>query len=406
MKKLICITLLFCSAALSAQETQPTNQANFELGNGLTFNLNDGDYQFYISGFIQPSVSFEKIEDSDVDYQFNARRTYFMLGGNAVKEKVSFLIQTDFSLSDPLLDAWIAYHPFSWISVTAGQKQNFVNNREMLYREDRLQFTDRSLSSQLFSRTGREFGLFVETNFEFGEKLAIAPKASLTSGDGRNSFGSDSRDADFGGVKIGGRLDVYPLGYFTKGNDLYTADLAHEESLKLVLGAAASQNNGASHANGEGHGDFIFYNASGDIALPDYSKFYTDLLMKYKGASMLLEYTNASVSGIEEVYLDDSASTILAPTQISEFLILGDSFTGQLGYVTKSGLGFDFRYENVKPEFNSNASSLVSEFNNYTFGFTKYFEGNNLKLQAAVSTTDVVQGNNITTGELLFQIVF
>lgn len=406
MKQLICITLLFCSFILIAQETEPTNQANFQLGEGLTFNLNDGDYKFFISGFIQPSISFDKVEDDDADYQFNARRSFFMLGGTAVKEKISFLLQTDFSSVDPLLDAWIAYHPYSWLTVTAGQKQNFVNNREMLFREDRLQFTDRSLSSRTFSRTGREFGLFVETNFQFGDKIAIVPKASLTSGDGRNSFGSDSRDADYGGVKIGGRLDIYPLGYFTKGNDLFTADLAHEETLKLVLGAAASKNNGASHQNGEGHGNFLLYNQDGNIELPDYSQFYTDLLLKYKGFSMLLEYTNATVSGIEQIYVNDNASNILAPTQISEFLILGDSFTGQFGYVTKSGYSVDFRYENTKPEFNTNTNSLLSEFSNYTFGFTKYFDGNNLKLQAAVSTTDFVEGNNITTGELLFQIVF
>lgn len=167
-------------------------------------------------------------------------------------------MQTDFSSRDPLLDAWIAYHPFSWFTISAGQKQNFVNNREMLYREDRLQFTDRSLSSRTFSRTGREFGLFVETNFEFGNGIVLAPKASLTSGDGRNSFGTDSRDTDFGGIKIGARLDVYPLGAFKQGNDLYTADLKREDKLKVLVGAAVSQNNGASHSAGEGHGEFYY----------------------------------------------------------------------------------------------------------------------------------------------------
>ena len=406
MKHLICISLLICTLTLKAQEKEPKNSANFELGKGITFNLNDGDYQFFISGFIQPSVSYDKQEGSDADYRFNARRSFFMLGGTAVKEKVSFLVQTDFSNRDPLLDAWIAYHPFSWLTVTAGQKQNFVNNREMLYREDRLQFTDRSLSSRTFSRTGREFGLFVETNFEVGNGIIIAPKASLTSGDGRNSFGADSRDTDFGGMKIGGRLDVYPLGAFKDGNDLYTADLKREEQLKLLVGAAVSENKGASHPAGEGHGDFLLYDLNGNISLPDYSQFYTDLLLKYRGFSALFEYTNAAASGLDRLYTNTNATTILAPTQISEFLVLGDSFTAQAGYVTTGGLSFDFRFENSSPEFNNNAASVLSEFSNYTFGITKYFDGNNLKLQAAISTTDFAQGNNITTGELLFQIVF
>lgn len=406
MKNLICISLMFCATILIAQEEEPKNSADFELGKGITFNLNDGDYQFFISGFIQPSISFEKVKGSDSDYQFNSKRAFFMLGGNAVKEKISFLVQTDFSIRDPLLDAWIAYHPFSWLTVSAGQKQNFVNNREMLYREDRLQFTDRSLSSRTFSKTGREFGLFVETNFEFGNGVIIAPKASLTSGDGRNSFGADSRDTDFGGVKIGGRLDVYPLGAFKPGNDLYTADLKREEKLKVLVGAAVSKNNGASHPAGEGHGEFLLYDQNGSVALPDYSQFYTDLLLKYQGFSALLEYANGAASGLDRLFIDENATTILAPTQISQFLILGDSFTAQAGYVTTSGLSFDFRYENSQPEFDTNTDSLLSDFSNYTFGITKYFDGNNLKLQAAISTTDFAQGNNITTGELLFQIVF
>lgn len=406
MKHLICISLLFCATLLNAQEEEPKNSADFELGKGITFNLNNGDYQFFISGFIQPSVSFEKAKGSDSDYQFNAKRAFFMLGGTAVKEKISFLVQTDFSSRDPLLDAWIAYHPFSWFTISAGQKQNFVNNREMLYREDRLQFTDRSLSSRTFSRTGREFGLFVETNFEFGNGIVLAPKASLTSGDGRNSFGTDSRDTDFGGIKIGARLDVYPLGAFKQGNDLYTADLKREDKLKVLVGAAVSQNNGASHSAGEGHGEFLLYDQNGSIALPDYSQFYTDLLLKYQGFSALLEYTNATATGLDRLFIDENAATILAPTQISQFLILGDSFTAQAGYVTTGGLSFDFRYENSQPEFDTNTDSILSDFSNYTFGITKYFDGNNLKLQAAISPPDFALGNNITTGELLFQIVF
>lgn len=106
------------------------------------------------------------------------------------------------------------------------------------------------------------------------------------------------------------------------------------------------------------------------------------------------------------MFIDENAATILAPTQISQFLILGDSFTAQAGYVTTGGLSFDFRYENSQPEFDTNTDSLLSDFSNYTFGITKYFDGNNLKLQAAISTTDFALGNNITTGELLFQIVF
>ncbi len=407
MKKLSLLFVFFCvSIAINAQEKDEKNIASFKLGSGLNFSFNEGDYQFNFGGFIQPSYIYSKVDGMDADNEFNAKRTYLIIGGKAVKEKVSFLVQMDYSLSDPLLDAWVAYHPFESTTISFGQKQTFVNNREMLYREDKLQFTDRSLLSQTLSNTGREFGVFIDTKFTIGEKFGIVPMFALTSGDGRNSFGSDTRDTDLGGLKVGGRLDVYPLGYFTEGNDLYSADIAHEESLKFVLGAAASQNSGASNAVGEGHGDFLLYDANGNISLPNYSQVYADFLLKYNGFSFLGEYVNASACGIDEVYIDDSGNEILAPGQISEILALGDSYNLQLGYVTKSGFSFDFRYESASQEFNSNINSILQDADSYTFGLTKYFINNNLKMQASVSSIDVNNGSNQTVGEFLVQIVF
>ena len=128
--------------------------------------------------------------------------------------------------------------------------------------------------------------------------FGIVPQVAITSGDGRNSFGTDSRDVDLGGLKYGARLDIYPLGFFSEGNDKSTADLAHEESPKLVLGVAASYNDGASHSAGEGHGDFFLYNADGRVQLPDYRQVYGDILVKYKGISVLGEYLIATATSL------------------------------------------------------------------------------------------------------------
>lgn len=404
MKKLICIILLISNTVLFAQKIDSKNSANFELGKGLTFDLNEGNYQFFLGGFIQPSITFEKTTGSETDYGFNSKRSFFMLGGNAVKEKISFLLQTDFSLSNPLMDAWVAYHPTSWLTISAGQKQTFVNNREMMVREDRLQFTDRGLLSQTFSNTGREFGLFLES--KFGNKFGFAPKFAVTSGDGRNSFGTDSRDSDLGGIKIGGRLDLYPLGFFTEGNDLLTADLAREQSPKILFGGAVSKNNGASNSVGEGHGNFMMYDASGRNNLPNYTQLYIDLLFKYKGFSFLGEYANATVNGLNINYIDATANQILAPQQISEFLVLGDSYNLQVGYVTKKGWGFDTRYESNSPEFSSNLNSLLTDASSVQFGLTKYLNNNNLKIQAAVTSVNITNGSNQTFGEIMMQIAF
>lgn len=403
VKKLACLTIVLSVSVMYAQE-EPKNTSDSKLGKGLTFSFNEGAYQFNIGGFIQPNIGYEKLKDMDSDFEFNVKRAFFTLSGKAMKEKVSFLLQTDFSQSSPLMDAWVAYHPTEWLTITGGQKQTFVNNREMLYREDKLQFTTKSMLSTNFSDTGREFGLFLEA--KFGTKFGIAPKFAITSGDGRNSFGSDSRDVDYGGMKIGGRLDLYPLGYFTEGNDLFTADLAHESNPKLVVGFAASNNHGASNPIGEGHGDFLLYDSNGKDNLPDYAQVYVDLLLKYKGFSLLTEYANASASGLDQPFTDASGTTLLAPQQISEYLVLGDSYNIAVGYVTSGGYSFDFRYGSNQPEFNNYNSSILQDSKGYTFGFSKYFDGNNLKIQTAVSKIDYALGSDVTTAELLVQIVF
>lgn len=403
---LLCVCIPFFANAQDDDdfEDEERNKASFNLGSGLDFSFNEGNYHFNMSGFIQPNYQSTKMSGTDVDNSFNSKRTFLQFSGNAKKEKVSFFIQLDYSSSDPLMDAWVAYHPTEKITVSFGQKQTFVNNREMTFREDRLQFNDRSFLSQNFSNTGREFGVFVES--KFGDKFGIVPMIALTSGDGRNSFGTDSRDSDLGGLKFGGRLDLYPLGYFKDGNDLTSADLGREDALKMVVGFAGSMNKGASNASGEGHGDFLFYDADGANNLPDYNQLYMDILMKYRGFSFLAEYVNSNASNLDLVFTDANASQLLAPTQISQFLVLGDSFNLQTGYVTESGYSFDVRYENMNPEFENQTASILQDTSAFTIGLSKYFKGNALKLQTSYSNINAASGNDVSTFQILMQITF
>jgi len=402
---LLLFILAFSSLQLYAQGVRMQNKAVADPDNGLRFSLNNGDYLIQIGGFIQPAYLYKKVDTSTTSEQFfNAKRTYFQLSGRAIKEKVSFLIQTNFSNQRPLLDAWVAYHPYEFLTVTFGQKQTFVNNREMLFREDRLQFTERSLLSEQLSSSGREFGLFIESRF--GDKIGIVPQLAITSGDGRNSFGADSRDTDLGGLKYGGRLDLYPFGYFTEGNDRYSADLKREESLKMVVGSAFSINRGASNAIGEGHGDFLIYNNAGQVSLPNYRQLYVDMMAKYQGFSLLLEFGNATAGGLSENYADENAVLLLAPQQISSYLQLGNCYNAQLGYVTPQGYSLDLRYGESLPEFASYTNSLFLGTKSYTLGLTRYFKGHNLKAQTAISRLSSAAGVNTNVVEVMMQFAF
>ena len=429
LKAIATAVIIFIGYTGLAQIEIKTESKEFQLGDGLRFNINDGDYKFSISGFIQGAYKYEKTDGSDANNYMNARNTFLSISGSMYKEKVSFLLQNNFSNGKPLLDAWVAYAPISSMKITFGQKQTFTNNREMTFYEDKLQFVDRGIFSSEFSNTGREFGVFLET--QFGNKsFIVKPKLAITSGDGVNSFGANSIDVDKGGLKYGGRIDLLPLGKFKEGNDGYIADLKHEDKLKVLIGTAYSYNIGASSKVGEGHYiskpdaveqvtnasnfAFTFYDSTGKEKHPDYRKWYGDILIKYKGFSFLGEYVNTSALSLEGSFVNPTATIPLFMTEISNYLVLGNGYNIQSGYVTKSGLSLDFKYEKLTKELNSNAS-LLSNQDAFTVGITKYFKGNNLKVQSSVSSRNADQFNTVSnatekiktvTAQLSFQVVF
>lgn len=405
MKKYILFGFLAATLSINAQTKPTKSTASFELGSGLNFSFNDDAYQFRISGMVQPYIGIQQFEDSDADYYFNSRRSYFNIGGRAVEERVSFFVQLDFSLSDPLLDAWVGFHPTDRMNIYVGQKQTIANNREMQVMETFLQFPGRSLLSTQYSNSGREFGVFFD--YRLGnDGLGIVPQVAFTSGDGRNSFGTDSRDIDVGGFKYAARVDVYPLGFFTPGNDQSMADLAHEDQFKFVIGGAASYNDGASEAVGEGHGVFALYDMNGRAQQPDYRQVYGDVLMKYKGFSFLGEYVVATATNLEGTFKSETGSNELLPTEISEYLALGTGFNLQAGYATQNGYGFDARYFGVMPEFDTNADSFVQESSGFSLGVSKYFIGNACKVQAAYTQMSPEVGQSMSLIEVLFQVIF
>jgi len=407
IRKMIFGSVLLSTVSLLAQTTTQ-HQSNFELGSGLNFSFNDGNYQFIMGGMIQPSMALEDTEEGEADYFLNARRSYFNFSGRSLEHKVSFFFQTDFSLGQPLLDAWIAYHPNEQWNIYFGQKQTIANNREMMVMENYLQFPGRSTLSTSLSNTGRELGLFVDYTLGSSDR-AVVPQIAITSGDGRNSFGEDSRDVDLGGLKYAARVDVYPLGMFAEGNRQSLADLAHEESLKIVLGAAASFNDGASGRVGEAHGDFFLYNQEGDQQLPDYRQLYADILVKYRGFSLLGEYNVSTATNLNGTFVDVTANNELQVTEISEYLALGTGLNLQLSYATEQGYALDLRYATTTPEFSENLNTVLTEQAATTVGISKYFKGNALKLQAAVTALETTIGDvssNSIRGELLLSLMF
>jgi hypothetical protein len=407
MKLKLFILLVSLAGVAFAQTPDSTKiSSSLALGEGLQFSINQGDYRFKISGLIQPNYAFLKADNVNAASRINSKRTYLTFSGKAMKEKVSFLVTTDFSAPIPLLDAYITYHLSHRLMVSAGQRRTFTNNRELTFEENNIQFTNRGNSTTQFTNSGREFGLFLEG--KIGTSMVLVPQAAVTSGDGANSFGVNSTDYDYGGIKYGGRLDFYPLGMFKQGNNGFAADLGRERSPKFVVGGSGSINQGASNNKGEGHGQFLFYTKEKDIKLPEQRKIHADILFKFRGFSVLGEYVNVSAAGLQGLFRDSTGATSakLLPTQISQFMVLGNAWNVQAGYVTKGGYGISARYENIDAEFGTGTGSILSDAKVYTAGLAKYINGNNLKIQADYTQVRYPTGIRSHTAELLLQIVF
>jgi hypothetical protein len=289
---------------------------------------------------------------------------------------------TDFTASIPLIEAWVSYTPQKNLLFTMGQMKSIANNREMLISEPHLALFDRSLLSESFNLTGREFGFSM--SYQLGSsKLAMVPQVQITSGDGLNSFGQDSRDVDLGGLKYSARVDLYPLGLFKEGQLISIYDYLYENELKLLFGAGGSYNDGASQSVGEGHGDFYLFNSLGQVMHPDYRKLNFDFVSKYKGFSLLAEYSISTATGLENLYTG-SIIQALEPSEIATYLSLGSGLSTHIHYTSKSGYSIGLVYVHIEAEFDRD-DSILKNSNSKTFVFSKRIVNSSLTLQNSIS---------------------
>ena len=354
--------------------------ATFRKGQGLEVGFPGSGYLFGFTGLAQPGMSLSRL-DADTTFSLGTftRRAYLTFKASDLERGIDVLVRANYIASTPLLDAYINYAVNDWLSIRTGQFQNPSNNREMQFYEGHLAMPDRSLLSRTFVETGREFGLSLTGSFGSAESFMVEPSLAVTSGDGINSFGNLSNDPDKGGVKFGGRLDVYPFGQFDATS---ASDFERNETPKAVIGWATNYNMGASGPVGESHGEWLIFDENGQEQLPHYLKNHIDLLAKWKGASLLAEYTNSAAYQLDGAYTSASLGTLLMPTEISQYLMLGNAFNIQGGYLLKNGLQLDVRFGQTFPEFDQ-GSSLLEVIDAIGGCLTWHVAEHALKLQAS-----------------------
>ena len=393
LKRILTLSVLLLMV-VEYSNAQEIVLGKYKFGEGLNFSGKDNNYNFEISGYLQPSLESRKYLDNDDATFYNRmrmRRARIQFSGNSKKEKLSYRLQLDLTgggegdatIGSLVYDAWVAYDVTKRIKLSFGQKATSTDNRELGMRSNTLQLVERSPISGAFASI-REFGLFAESTYKISKESYIKPEIAITNGDGINVF-----DKDHGGLKYGGRIDYLPFGMFNNFGQYRQADLVRELTPKFVIGANYSYNVGISDRRGSEGGRYIYLDANNKELLPDFAKYGVDFLFKYRGFSLLGEYVNASSrvpGGITQRILNSGATSIDFKVNgiqditkyIKGRMALGEGYNIQGGYVFRKNISIDGRFAYLKPE----AASFLNDptYNNrshfYTLGITKYLARN------------------------------
>ena len=432
MLRIFSFILLFFN--LYALRSQDLVLGDYVPGNGLVFASSDDNYKTVLRGYTQSlfeskSMLFDSVDvlDNNRYNRFRARRVRLRLSGNQFSPGFSYRFQVDLAQSDAgdgelsgaLLDAWIGYNFNKKVKIIIGQKATPTDNIELQMASNSLQLPERSRLTSAFSSI-REVGIFLDGKFKIGNKAVIKPMLNITNGDGSNTISND-----FGGFKYGARLNILPLGTFRNFGQFRQVDMVRELTPKFMIGLNGSYNVGISSRRGRGNGDILYKNDLGEYSLPNYLKFGSDFLFKFRGFSLIAEFVKTKVyipnDITQRVRNNGTISTSFnggVDNYIKGRMMLGSGLNIQAGYLLKSLYSVDARFTNLRPDEYSfmNNSAFYNRNKYYTLGLSKYFFKNyTYKVQASYTyvddavirnqTGDEFQGNeNIL--RLMVQIAF
>lgn len=408
MKKQFYILTCFILASFCLRAQEVKIDA-YSFGEGINLSSKEG-HHLKINSFIQPTFEskFNTAGDEEAQNRFRMRRARVRIDGETANKKFSYRFQFDLTGNGEfeeqngqfLNDAVVTYAFKKNWNLSFGQRATYTDNRELLMLSNTLQLVDRSRLTSAFASI-REFGFFIDGRIKTGKTSYIKPYFVVTNGDGGNVMNND-----YGGLKVGGRVDYLPFGLFTNMGQFRQGDIVRELTPKLVIGANFSHNYGMSSRRGRESGAILYLNDLNDVVLPNFTKFGADFLFKYKGFSMVGEFVKTAASVPEEITKrireDGSiATTFLVGTvnnvenYVKNRMMLGLGYNLQMGYILKSGFSIDARYTHLKADEFSflNNATFYSRPNHYTIGLSKYL-GRNYGAKIQTDFT-FVQGKDI-----------
>lgn len=400
MKKIINFNLFvfFISSFLFSQE-KPTNDIKlsslpyFSSGKGIGITSPDSLYQLNIRFRMQNRVTYIENDGESGGYDAQIRRLRLRFDGFVGNPKFLYAIQLSFAPGDVgeikdgeniniIRDAVFMYRPNNHWNISFGQTK-LPGNRQRVNSSGGLQLTDRSINNSKFT-IDRDFGFQVHNINEYKDKFSYNFKGAVSTGEGRNS--TEKPDD---GVAVTGKIEILPLGAFTRDGTNFEGDIIREKKPKLMFSGAFQQNNHGRRTQGQLGNDLFEKRTMKSVLL--------DAMFKYNGWAAMSSYMSRTTS--------ENAVTF-DPNDItkSNYAFVGNGFDYQLSYNTKSNYEFITRYsiQNVGKDirqFAPNSKQL-------SIGLTRYIWEHTFKLQTEVAfdTLDYIDGTIKHNWYLRFQV--
>lgn len=377
LKTLLFFSFLFiCLSATYAQISLPKFGEGIlnVVGKDSTWSLNFAPriQARYNSLWYDEGDKFSKAEQG-----FAIRRLRLKFDGFAYSPKLRYKIQLGLSNSDMagaseftgnspriVYDAVIMWNFYKNFELWAGQAV-LTGNREKIISSANLQFIDRSRLNNLFN-IDRDLGVQLHHKTNVSENFIIREILAVSQGEGRNVT-----TGNLGGLQYTGRLEILPLGEFTKKGDYIGSDIYRENSPKLAFGATYDFNRDAVKTRSN-QGTYM-RNDTGFFKT-NISTVFIDAMFKYQGFSFMGEYSYRNASN---PIAKNSDGTIT-----DQEVATGQGFNFQGGYLFRSNWEIAGRFTTIIPSttFTSNNNE-----NQYTLGGSKFIVGHKLKVQTDVT---------------------
>ncbi|TRW23380.1 porin [Flavobacterium zepuense] len=347
----------------------------YNYGKGLGITSPDSIFQFNIRFRMQNRATYIQNEDEDPAIDGQIRRLRLRFDGYVGNPKFIYALQLSFAPGDVgeiqegeniniIRDAIVFYRPNKHWNFGFGQTK-LPGNRQRVNSSGGLQLTDRSINNARFT-IDRDFGFQVHNQNERVDKFSYNFRGAISTGEGRNS--TDKPD---NGLAYTGKVELYPLGAFTKDGAYFEGDLMRETKPKLMLSGAYQYNDKARRTGGQLGNDLFEKRDMQSILL--------DAMVKYNGWAFMSAYMQRIADNPITVNPDDATDI--------QYIFTGHGFDYEASYLFPSNYEIIGRFSTQK--VNNDIVTLAPNAKQYSLGVTKYIWEHAFKAQAEVTLDDL-----------------